>query len=182
MTAWQSGWWQGATHRPSPFFNERPIAGDISWVVIHGISLPHRVYGGPAVDQLFLGVLNTDQPPFESLKGLEVSAHFFIRRCGAVIQYVSCDARAWHAGRSSWAGRDQVNDFSIGIELEGCDEEPYELKQYDVLKTVLTAIYAQYPETRDHLVGHSDIAPGRKTDPGPFFDWHRVSHIPLGER
>lgn len=145
-------------------------------VVVHGISLPPGQYGGPEIEALFTNTLDSAAHPyFSEIAHLEVSAHFLIRRAGEVVQFVSTDERAWHAGASSWKGREQCNDFSIGVELEGCDEEAYTDSQYDALNQLLGALTKQYPDIRhDAIVGHSDIAPGRKTDPGPAFDWSRV--------
>ncbi len=171
-------WLSTARRCPSPFFNVRP-AGEISLTVIHNISLPPGQFGGPYIDQLFTGTLAPEgHPYFAEIHGMEVSAHVLIRRDGEVVQYVPFDARAWHAGRSTWRGRENCNDFSIGIELEGCDDQPFEDRQYDSLKGLLETLWAHYPATRGALVGHSDIAPGRKTDPGPCFDWARLHPLP----
>ena len=145
-------------------------------VVVHCISLPPGQYGGPEIEAFFTNTLDCEgHPYFAEIANLEVSAHFLIRRAGEVVQFVSTDERAWHAGVSSWQGREQCNDFSIGIELEGCDEEAYTDPQYDALNQLLTSLTKQYPDIRhDAIVGHSDIAPGRKTDPGPAFDWSRL--------
>ena len=145
-------------------------------VVVHGISLPPGNYGGPEIEALFNNTLDPDgHPYFAEIAGLEVSAHFLIRRTGEVVQFVSTDARAWHAGVSCWQGREQCNDFSIGIELEGCDDEAYADPQYDTLNQLVRCLRNQYPGIQhDAIVGHSDIAPGRKTDPGPAFEWSRV--------
>lgn len=145
-------------------------------IVVHCISLPPGQYGGPEIEALFTNTLDCEgHPYFAEIANLEVSAHFLIRRAGEVVQFVSTDERAWHAGVSSWQGREQCNDFSIGIELEGCDEEAYTDLQYDALNQLLTSLTKQYPDIRhDAIVGHSDIAPGRKTDPGPAFDWSRL--------
>lgn len=145
-------------------------------VVVHGISLPPGQYGGPEIEALFTNTLDAAAHPyFSEISHLEVSAHFLIRRAGEVVQFVSTDERAWHAGASSWKGREQCNDFSIGIELEGCDKEAYTDPQYGALNKLLGALTKQYPDIRhDAIVGHSDIAPGRKTDPGPAFDWSRL--------
>ena len=182
----------------SPFFNERPhcstkrdprsCAHDtkplINTIVIHNISLPpnefgkHDAYGNHYVTALFTGQLNPDDHPyFASIQGLEVSAHFFILRDGALIQYVNCDDRAWHAGKSRYLGRDAVNDFSIGIELEGSDDTPFLDSQYHTLSHLIVALYDAYPDTFSHLTGHSDIAPMRKTDPGAHFDWQRLRRM-----
>ncbi|MEL0028262.1 MAG: 1,6-anhydro-N-acetylmuramyl-L-alanine amidase AmpD [Perlucidibaca sp.] len=171
-------WLSTARRCPSPFFNERP-AGEISLVVLHNISLPPGQFGGPWIDQLFSGTLASEgHPYFAEIHGMEVSAHLLIRRDGEVVQYVPFDARAWHAGRSCYQGRENCNDFSIGIELEGCDDQPFDDRQYDSLHDVLRAIWMRYPDTREALTGHSDIAPGRKTDPGPSLDWERVRAQP----
>ena len=142
-------------------------------LVIHGISLPAGHYGGPHIEALFLNRLATQaDPSFASLAGLRVSAHFLIRRDGALLQFVATVDRAWHAGVSSFEGRTACNDFSLGIELEGCDDEPYEDAQYAQLVALTLCLQAGYPGiSTDRIVGHADIAPGRKTDPGPHFDW-----------
>ena len=150
--------------------DERPAGELPSLVVVHAISLPPDRFGGPGVEQLFTNRLDpAGHPYFATIAGLEVSAHFFIRRDGEVVQFVSCDDRAWHAGRSTWGSRDNCNDYSIGIELEGCDDRPFEPAQYDRLWRLLEALGRHYPITG--VAGHSHIAPGRKTDPGPHFDW-----------
>jgi N-acetyl-anhydromuramoyl-L-alanine amidase len=145
----------------------------VDLLVVHNISLPPGVYGGDAIIDLFLNRLDPEAHPyFGPLRGLRVSAHFLVRRDGELIQFVACSRRAWHAGVSSFMGRARCNDFSIGVELEGSDEDPFEGVQYDVLAGLVRTLRGRYPLT--HLVGHSDIAPGRKTDPGPFFDWRRL--------
>lgn len=145
----------------------------IDLVVIHNISLPPGQFGGDAVIDLFLNRLDCDAHPYyDGLRGLRVSAHFFIRRDGTLIQFVPCDLRAWHAGKSAWRGRERCNDFSIGIELEGADHEPFQDIQYRSLDALLADLRTRY--TIGGLAGHSEIAPGRKTDPGPLFDWHRI--------
>lgn len=158
---------------PSPNHNDRPDADDISLLVVHGISLPPGEYGGDAITDLFLNRLDeAAHPCFFELQGLEVSAHLLIRRDGQVIQYVPFNKRAWHAGVSEYGGRSGCNDFSIGIELEGQDDEPYELEQYQQLARVSAVLLKNFPKLSiDRIVGHSDVAPGRKTDPGPAFDW-----------
>lgn len=165
---------EGAIRCPSPNHNERP-AGEISLLVIHNISLPPGQFGGPGVRQLFTNCLDPDAHPYyREIQGLEVSAHLLIDRQGAVTQFVPFNQRAWHAGRSCFDGRENCNDFSIGIELEGTDEVPYTEAQYRVLEQVTRALMAAYPAiTPERICGHSDIAPGRKTDPGPAFDWGR---------
>ena len=176
MPAMQStDWLQGVRLLPSPNFNERPVNVEIDLLVIHNISLPPGKFGGDHVDALFCNTLDCDADPyFDILRELRVSAHFFINRAGNVTQYVSLNDRAWHAGASQWNGRDDCNNFSIGIELEGEDTVPYADAQYTSL-TGLTQILMQcYPAiTPERIVGHNDIAPGRKTDPGEAFDWLR---------
>ncbi len=144
-------------------------------MVIHNISLPAGCFGLPYIEQLFLGTLDTEaEPSFAELKGLEVSAHFLIRRDGELRQYVSVDQRAWHAGVSNFAGRSGCNDFAVGIELEGTDDSGFTEAQYHKLITLSQSLRLAYPDiTKERIVGHSDIAPGRKTDPGPGFDWQR---------
>lgn len=157
----------------SPHFDTRPDPDDISLVVIHNISLPPDEFGGPWIDHLFQGRIDhAAHPYFETLRGLRVSAHLCIFRDGAVTQYVSFDRRAWHAGVSQFRGRERCNDFSIGIELEGSDHQAFAAAQYETLSKVLRVLFVRYPRLNAHtLAGHSDIAPGRKTDPGPCFDW-----------
>ena len=170
------GWLQGIRHSPSPNFGPRPAHTPIDLIVVHAISLPPGQYGGPEVEQLFTNRLNWDDHPyFDSIRGIEVSAHFFIRRTGEVLQFVSCDDRAWHAGRSSFQGRDNCNDFSIGIELEGLDGLMFDDAQYQSLSAVIQAVIQVYPIK--HITGHEHIAPGRKTDPGAGFDWPRLRQL-----
>lgn len=170
----ESQWLEGALVRPSPHRDERPPDTSISLVVIHAISLPPDEFGGPWIDDLFLGRLDPlAHPYFAGIAQLRVSAHFLIRRDGTLVQYVPCAERAWHAGASCWRGRERCNDHSIGIELEGCDAIPFEAAQYATLNDLLTRLRAAHPI--EDVVGHSDIAPGRKTDPGPCFDWSRIS-------
>lgn len=169
------GWWLQARWVESPNFGPRPAGAGVSLVVIHNISLPPRQYGGPEVEQFFSNRLDYQAHPyFAHLAGVEVSAHFFVRRDGEVVQFVSADARAWHAGTSVWQGRENCNDFSIGIELEGCDEDDFAFEQYEKLRELLKALAQRYPIHA--IAGHSDVAPGRKTDPGPHFDWPRIHH------
>lgn len=164
------GWLVPAIRRASPNFGERPSGTVISLIVLHNISLPPAEFGGPWIEDFFLNRLDgTVHPYFAEIAGLEVSAHFFIRRDGQIMQFVACDKRAWHAGRSCWGDQENCNDFSIGIELEGCDEKPFETAQYASLWPLLDALRDRYPISA--VAGHSHIAPGRKTDPGPFFDW-----------
>jgi len=157
---------------PSPNHDERPAGMAINLLVIHSISLPPDEFGGDGVVELFTNRIDpAAHPYYQSLQGLKVSAHFFIRRDGAVTQFISCNQRAWHAGVSCWQGREQCNDFSIGIELEGSDITPFTDLQYAALIALTRCLCEQYPI--QHIAGHSDIAPGRKTDPGPYFDWNR---------
>lgn len=163
----------GAVQLPSPNCDERPPGMAIDLVVIHAISLPPGEFGGAHVASLFRNTLDPDMHPyFAGISGLRVAAHFLIDRRGGLFQFVPCGMRAWHAGVSCWEGRERCNDFSIGIELEGTDDVPFEAVQYAVLDQLLAAVLARYPIAG--VVGHSDIAPGRKTDPGPCFDWSRV--------
>ena len=172
----RAGWCEQARRVPSPHHNERIGPNDISLLVIHGISLPPGEFGGPWIDDLFLGRLDPDAHPyFAGIHQLRVSAHCLIRRDGELVQYVPFTARAWHAGVSSWEGREACNDFSIGIELEGTDELPFEDAQYQALTELTRALLCAYPDmSAERICGHSDIAPGRKTDPGPCFDWARL--------
>jgi AmpD protein len=167
---WQNGWCQAAEKCVSPNHGTRPPQASIDLIVVHAISLPPGEYGTQAVHQLFTNQLDWDAHPyFQSIRGLEVSAHFFIERQGKVWQFVSCDDRAWHAGVSQYRGRSNCNDDSIGIELEGLEGETFEAAQYDALSQLCQALRQQYPIA--HVAGHEHIAPGRKKDPGPGFDW-----------
>jgi AmpD protein len=170
---WDGGWYRFARREPSPNFGARPPGTEIDLVVVHSISLPPGQYGGDEVRQLFTNTLDWDAHPyFQQIRGAQVSAHFFIRRGGELWQFVSCDERAWHAGKSSWQGRDNCNDHSIGIELEGLEGHTFEAAQYEALAAVCSAIAQHYPVR--HIAGHEHIAPGRKQDPGPGFDWARL--------
>ena len=162
---------------PSPNCNPRPDPEDISLIVIHGISLPPGEFGGPYIEQLFTNTLDTDNHDyFKGLKDLKVSSHLLIRRDGQVVQFVPFSQRAWHAGVSSYQGRDNCNDYSIGIELEGTDHVAYDQRQYQALIAVILAIFKTFPHTElNRIAGHCDIAPQRKTDPGPVFDWAKLS-------
>lgn len=172
-----AGWVDGAQRIESPNCDERPQGVPIELVVLHGISLPPGAFGGTGVVELFTNRLpHRAHPYYAQLSGLRVSAHFFVRRDGRLLQFVSCHHRAWHAGVSSWRGRERCNDFSIGIELEGTDHLPYEATQYEVCAALLEALALAYPLTA--VAGHSDIAPLRKTDPGACFDWSRISRLP----
>lgn len=164
------GWCVGARRMASPNFDARPQDTPIDLLVIHNISLPPGEFGGSSIFDLFANRLDCNAHPyFDRLRQLKVSSHFLIRRDGALLQFVSTDARAWHAGASSHAGRERCNDFSIGIELEGCDDLPFEAEQYRSLCALTCALQARYPLS--DVAGHEHIAPGRKTDPGPCFDW-----------
>ena len=166
-----------ARYVPSPNQDARPPGATLDLVVIHGIGLPPGRFGGEWVERLFLNTLPPDADPFfRTLEGLRVSAHLFLRRDGELVQFVPFHARAWHAGASTWRYRGACNDFSIGSELEGADEIPYEPVQYERLADVLVALRKAYVTLApDAVAGHSDIAPGRKTDPGPAFDWNRLA-------
>ncbi len=168
-----TGLLDGATFCQSPNFNQRPDSDDINTVVVHGISLPPGEFGGQWINALFLNQLKGDEhPEFECLQGITVSSHLLIRRDGAVIQYVPFNKRAWHAGVSSFLGRENCNDYSVGIELEGTDDIAYEDAQYESLAQTVNAICFAYKKiTAERIVGHCDIAPGRKTDPGKVFNW-----------
>ena len=172
---WHKGWWRAARRVASPNFNARPYGAAINLAVVHSISLPPGQYGGDAVERLFTNRLDHGgHPYFEGLRGLCVSAHFFIRRDARVLQFVSCDARAWHAGASAWRGREQCNDYSIGIELEGLEGETFEPAQYVALAQLLRSIARHYPI--EAVLGHEHIAPGRKADPGAGFAWAQLRH------
>lgn len=165
------GWINGVKVVISPYVNERPNHEKPTLLVIHNISLPPGKFGGPYIEQLFTGKLDVCQHPyFATINHLTVSAHCLIRRDGELVQFVSFDKRAWHAGQSVFNGRSVCNDFSIGIELEGSDFKPFTQEQYNVLVTLTEQLLLSYPITA--IVGHSDIAPGRKTDPGPYFNWN----------
>jgi AmpD protein len=168
------GWVGAARTLASPNFEPRPDGAVPTLIVIHNISLPPGEFGGSAIAELFQNRLDCDAHPYYDahLRGVRVSSHFVIRRDGGLEQFVSCDARAWHAGVSNFFGRERCNDFSIGIELEGSDHTAFEAPQYEALAALVKALAARYPV--DALAGHSDIAPGRKTDPGPHFDWQRL--------
>jgi AmpD protein len=160
----------------SPNWDERPPGTQLELIVVHGISLPPAEFGGPWVDKLFTNSLPPDEHPyFKEVAGLKVSSHVLIRRDGEQVQYVPFHRRAWHAGLSKYEGRERCNDFSIGIELEGADEVPYEPIQYRVLAQLIVDLCTAYPTlATERVVGHSDVSPGRKTDPGPAFDWMRL--------
>lgn len=168
-----SGWLANAHRLPSPNCDARPDGTAIDLIVIHNISLPPGVFEGDAVIDLFTNRLDWDAHPYyQGIRGIKVSAHFFIRRDGSLIQFVPCSQRAWHAGVSSWCERERCNDFSIGIELEGSDDTAFAEAQYTTLIPLVQQLKRAYPIRA--VVGHSDVAPGRKTDPGPRFEWQRI--------
>jgi N-acetyl-anhydromuramoyl-L-alanine amidase len=168
--AWRGGWLASARPLESPNFGERPEQAQIDLIVVHSISLPPGVYGGTQVQALFTNQLDWQAHSyFESIRGMQVSSHFYIERGGQLWQFVSADDRAWHAGQSHFAGRDSCNDFSIGVELEGLEGQHFEPVQYECLAQLCQQLRARYPIA--HVVGHEHIAPGRKFDPGPGFDW-----------
>ncbi|TBU88635.1 1,6-anhydro-N-acetylmuramyl-L-alanine amidase AmpD [Phytopseudomonas dryadis] len=179
----EGGWYQGIRHCPSPNFNERP-QGEISLLVIHNISLPPGQFGTGQVQAFFENRLQPDAHPyFAAIAAMTVSAHFLIERDGAMTQFVSCLDRAWHAGVSRFDGRENCNDFSLGIELEGTDELPFTDAQYVALVDLTRVLQRAYPAiTLERICGHSDIAPGRKTDPGPAFDWPRLRAALMKEK
>jgi len=177
----QTGLLEPIVYRPSPHYDERPQGTLVDMVVVHSISLPAGEFGGSAVEEFFCGHLDTSShPTFTSIAALKVSAHLFIRRMGEIIQFVPFNKRAWHAGESYFQGKTHCNNFSIGIELEGTDNVPYASIQYTQLGKVINLLMQAYPGiTLDRILGHVDIAPGRKTDPGPFFDWQHLKGILL---
>ena len=169
----QDGICHAAQYIASPNVDARPSNTEISLLVIHNISLPPNQYGGNGVIELFTNQLRAEAHPFYAeIAHLKVSTHFFIRRDGSLLQFASCNDRAWHAGVSTWQGRERCNDFSIGIELEGSDFEAFEPLQYATLQALITSLKARYPIQA--VTGHADIAPNRKTDPGPYFEWSRI--------
>jgi AmpD protein len=173
---WQNGWYRFTHKLASPNFGPRPLATPIDLVVLHSISLPPGVYGGSEVQALFTNQLDwSAHPYFEKIEGLEVSAHFYIRRTGEIWQFVSCDDRAWHAGASRYRGRDNCNDDSIGIELEGLEGDSFEPAQYDAMAVLFPALLQRYPI--QHLAGHEHIAPGRKADPGSGLNWTLLQNL-----
>jgi AmpD protein len=174
-----TGLMTGARRVDSPNQDSRPPGVTADLIVVHNISLPPDEYGGPWIEALFQNRLPADRHPyFATIQGLKVSSHLLIPRNGAVVQFVPFTNRAWHAGVSSYRGRERCNDFSIGIELEGSDDGPFEAAQYRALSRTIAALCTAYPAlSRERITGHSDIAPGRKTDPGPFFDWQRLKAL-----
>lgn len=172
----RSGWFSGVRRIASPNQDHRPPGARIGLLVIHNISLPPGVFEGDAIIRLFTNTLDTTAHPyFAQLEGLRVSAHFLVRRNGEIIQFVPCGMRAWHAGVSNWLGRERCNDFSIGVELEGDDHGPFADAQYAALARLTRKLCRAY--RIQNLAGHSEIAPGRKTDPGPYFDWPRYRRL-----
>ena len=173
---WRGGWLRRARPARSPNFGPRPEATQVDLAVLHSISLPPGEYGGDAIERLFANELDwTAHPYFETIRGLTVSSHFLIRRDGALVQFVSGDDRAWHAGASHWRGRDDCNDFSIGIELEGLEGQAFADAQYPVLAGLLGSLALRYPIAA--VAGHEHVAPGRKNDPGAGFDWARLRRL-----
>ena len=173
---WRDGWLRRARRLPSSNFGPRPEGTAVDLVVLHSISLPPGHYGGDAIERLFTNRLDWDAHPYyQAIRGLEVSAHFVVRRDGELIQFVSCDDRAWHAGASSWNGRAGCNDFSIGVEIEGEEGGPFDERQYRVLGALLRSLAARYPIAS--VAGHEHVAPGRKNDPGAGFDWPHLRRI-----
>ncbi len=169
------GWVAAARRVDSPNFDERPAGMPVGLVVLHNISLPPGQFGSGDIEAFFQNRLDaTRHPFFATIHDVRVSAHFLVARDGELIQFVSCNARAWHAGLSDFFGRERCNDFSIGIEIEGCDDLPFTAAQYDTVAALVRELLAAYPSV-GALAGHSDIAPGRKTDPGPHFDWDRLA-------
>ncbi len=173
------GWLKGARRIQSPNYDARPAGQPVRLIVVHAISLPPGEFGGEDVERFFSNTLEAEAHPyFREIRALRVSAHFFIRRDGAVVQFVPCGRRAWHAGESSWRGTERCNDFSIGIEIEGCDDRPFEPPQYAALARLIRILQLHYPI--EGIAGHADIAPGRKTDPGPHFDWALLRRLLAG--
>lgn len=174
-----TGWMKAARRLPSPNQDDRPRGVEPELIVVHSISLPPSSFGGPWIDRLFTNTLDPGAHPyFAGLEGLKVSAHLLIRRDGSLVQYVPFHRRAWHAGRSAWRGRTACNDFSVGIELEGTDRDAFTWPQYRRLAAAIRSLCRTYPGLSPaRLAGHSDIAPGRKTDPGPGFDWAKLAGL-----
>jgi AmpD protein len=174
-----TGLLEWARQVPSPNCDDRPAGVEADLIIVHGISLPPGEFDGPWIDLLFTNALPHDAHPyFATLADLRVSAHLLVRRTGEVVQYVPFHRRAWHAGASCWQGRERCNDFSIGIELEGTDHSPYESTQYAMLARVIAMLCRSLPHVSpERVVGHSDVAPGRKSDPGPSFDWPRLRSL-----
>lgn len=173
---WRNGWWSAARRCESPNFGPRPAGAEVTLAVLHSISLPPGEYGGDAIEQFFTNRLDFDAHPYYgSLRGLRVSAHFVVRRGGELLQFVRSDDRAWHAGASSWRGRANCNDYSVGVELEGLEGGLFEDAQYRVLARLLAALARRHPI--GEVVGHEHVSPGRKHDPGARFDWMRLAAL-----
>lgn len=170
------GWLAGIRRVPSPNCDERPAGEPVRLIVVHAISLPPGEFGGDGIERLFTNTLDPDAHPYyREIQSLRVSAHFLVRRDGGLVQFVPCRLRAWHAGESCWRGAGCCNDFSIGIELEGCDDIPFAPPQYPALARLIRLLRQQHPI--EDIAGHADIAPGRKTDPGPHFDWAQLHRL-----
>ena len=168
----------GARQIASPNYNARPAHSEIELLVVHNISLPPSQFGGGYIEQFFQNELDWSlHPYFQTIQGMQVSTHLLILRSGEVLQFVNFNQRAWHSGRSTYLGKKECNDYSIGIELEGSDDLPFQDIQYQVLAHVVTVLQATYPKLLQHVAGHSDIARGRKTDPGPYFDWLKIRRL-----
>lgn len=168
----------GARQIASPNYNARPAHSEIELLVVHNISLPPSQFGGGYIEQFFQNKLDWSlHPYFQTIQGMQVSTHLLILRSGEVLQFVNFNQRAWHSGRSTYLGKKECNDYSIGIELEGSDDLPFQEIQYQVLAHVVTVLQAAYPKLLQHVAGHSDIARGRKTDPGPYFDWLKIRRL-----
>ena len=168
----------GARQIASPNYNARPAHSEIELLVVHNISLPPSQFGGGYIEQFFQNKLDWSMHPyFQTIQGMQVSTHLLILRSGEVLQFVNFNQRAWHSGRSTYLGKKECNDYSIGIELEGSDDLPFQEIQYQVLAHVVTVLQATYPKLLQHVAGHSDIARGRKTDPGPYFDWLKIRRL-----
>ena len=168
----------GARQIASPNYNARPAHSEIELLVVHNISLPPSQFGGGYIEQFFQNELDWSlHPYFQTIQGMQVSTHLLILRSGEVLQFVNFNQRAWHSGRSTYLGKKECNDYSIGIELEGSDDLPFQEIQYQVLAHVVTVLQAAYPKLLQHVAGHSDIARGRKTDPGPYFDWLKIRRL-----
>lgn len=168
----------GARQIASPNYNARPAHSEIELLVVHNISLPPSQFGGGYIEQFFQNKLDWSlHPYFQTIQDMQVSTHLLILRSGEVLQFVNFNQRAWHSGRSTYLGKKECNDYSIGIELEGSDDLPFQEIQYQVLAHVVTVLQAAYPKLLQHVAGHSDIARGRKTDPGPYFDWLKIRRL-----
>ena len=168
----------GARQIASPNYNARPAHSEIELLVVHSVSLPPSQFGGGYIEQFFQNELDWSlHPYFQTIQGMQVSTHLLILRSGEVLQFVNFNQRAWHSGRSTYLGKKECNDYSIGIELEGSDDLPFQEIQYQVLAHVVTVLQATYPKLLQHVAGHSDIARGRKTDPGPYFDWLKIRRL-----